>query len=497
MVRIDSEEKRKQRRLITVWSITFMIVFPFLVILGLLMRLNQAEDIDFGMDYFYAAMTLHGLGMVGILYSIAFAGLWYLLSTRYVKLNLRIGYINWILILIGFSGLVIATMVGKFASGWYLLYPLSFKGASWPAWSTMMTMVSIIILGVTWLFSAIHVIHALAKKYGGIANLLGFQYFKKDENRQEIQPIVLIATVSLLPGILAVIAGGIFAILNIAQVFEASLVFDSLMMKNLVMFFGHTQANIILYVCLGWVYALLPEFTGRPLKTNRILVLGWVVTFFFITFAFFHHMYMDFVQPIGFQYAGQFISYFSAIPATAVTMFSVISQIYRAKIKWGVVPFAFLLGVAGWAIVGFSAVVDSTISMNKVLHNTMWVPAHFHTYLLTGVVLFILGFLFYISHTQEEQYSSKAGKWGFWIFVYAAHTLIAMFFLGGMKSIPRRYSDYKGITIESIHSNGALMAHVAAIFILILLLGLLIMYFSILKRLFRQKTELDAEFITS
>lgn len=127
----------------------------------------------------------------------------------------------------------------------------------------------------------------------------------------------------------------------------------------------------------------------------------------------------------------------------------------------------------------------------------MWVPAHFHTYLLTGVVLFILGFLFYISHTKEEQYATKAGKWGFWIFVYAAHALIAMFFLGGMKSIPRRYSDYKGITIESIHSNGALMAQVAAIFITVLLIGLSVMYFSILKRLFRKKTELDADFMIS
>lgn len=472
MINISQLEKNKQKRLVQLWSITFMLVFPFLVILGILMRFNQGESVDYGLDNFYASMTLHGLRMVGILYSMAFAGLWYLLSTRYVRLNIKIGYINWILILIGFLGLVASTLIGKFAAGWYLLYPLPFKGASWESWTTATTMLSIILLGLSWLFSALHVLSSLAKQYGGLSNLLGFQYFSKSENKTEIEPLVLIATVSLTPGILAVIVGGIFSMMNFLQVFEPSLNYNALLMKNLVMFFGHTQANIILYVCLGWVYTLLPEFTGRKIKTNKLLVIAWVATFFFITLAFFHHMYMDFGQPKALQYTGQIISYFSAIPATAVSIFTVISQVYRSKVKWGVIPLSFLLGVAGWAIGGFSAVVDSTIAVNKVLHNTLWVPAHFHTYLLGGVVLFILGFLFYISHTKEEQYSSRIGRIGFWTFIIATHAFISMFFLGGVNSVPRRFADYKAIKTASVHDNGVLFANIGGVFACLVLLGL-------------------------
>lgn len=497
MLTISQEEKKKQRRLVILWSITFMIVFPFLVILGILMRLNQGETLDYGLDNFYASMTVHGLGMVGILYSMGFAGLWYLLSTRYVRLNIKIGYTNWVLILIGFLGLVFATLFGKFAAGWYLLYPLPFKGASWESWTTAMTMFSVILLGLTWLFSALHVLSALAKHYGGLTNILGFQYFKKSNDRTEIAPLVLIATVSLLPGILAVIVGGIFGVMNILQVFEPSLNYNALLMKNMVMFFGHTQANIILYVCLGWVYALLPEFTGREIKTNKLLVIGWVATFFFITLAFFHHMYMDFEQPRGLQYTGQIISYFSAIPATAVSMFTVISQVYRSKVKWGIIPLSFLLGVAGWAIGGFSAVVDSTIAVNKVLHNTLWVPAHFHTYLLGGVVLFILGFLFYISHTQEEQYTTKVGRFGFWTFIFGTHAFILMFFMGGVKSVPRRFADYKAIKTLAVQEYGVLLGNLGALFACVVLVGLFLMYVSILRGLFRQKNELDADFANS
>ncbi len=482
---IDSLELKKQKTLITLWSFTFLIIFPILIILGLLMRLNQGEVIDLGIDNFYVLMTLHGLGMAGLLYSMAFGALWYLLSTRYVRLNTQVGYFIYAAVLIGVIGIIITTLIGKFGAGWYLLYPLPFKGTFWSSWATGLTIISLIILGVAWLIGNIHVVYALVKEYGGMSNILGWQYLKKQAVERELPPIVLIAAISLIPGIIAFLAGAVFLIMFLLQHFEPGLTFDNLLVKNLIFFFGHTLVNITLYCCLGWVYALLPEYTHRDWKANKLLVYSWNATFFFILFAYFHHLYMDFVQPKPLQIAGQLASYFSAIPATAVTMFGVISQVYRSKIRWDIVPLAFLLGVAGWAIGGFAAIVDSTIYINKIMHNTLWVPGHFHTYMLTGVILFLLGYLFYIGQNKEVQSKDKLSKIGFWTFLIAAHGFIASFYAGGMNSVPRRYSDYKGIPIESTHSIGATLAQLSTIFISILLIGLFIMYISMLSKLFK------------
>ncbi|MBS1749599.1 MAG: cbb3-type cytochrome c oxidase subunit I [Bacteroidetes bacterium] len=483
MIQLNPAEIKNQRRLVIVWSITFLIAFPLLIVLGLLMRLNQGEEIKLGIDTFYVLMTLHGLGMAGVLYSMAFAGLWYLISTRYVRLSVATGYVVYFLILAGVTGLAYATLLGKFGAGWYLLYPLPFKGTFWPTWSTGLSIISLTVLGVAWIIGLVHVVYALSKEFGGFTNLLGWQYLGKKEIKRELPPIVMITTISLIPGLIAFLAGAVFLIMNLMQYFEPTLAFDTLLLKNLVFFFGHTLVNITLYCCLGWVYALLPEFTGREWKTNKVLVYSWNATFFFILFAYFHHLYMDFVQPLPFQYAGQIASFSSAIPATAITMFGVITQLYHSKIKWGIVPLMFLLGVAGWAIGGFAAVVDSTIAVNAVLHNTLWVPAHFHTYMLGGVVLFILGFLFYLSHTKEEQEKDKTAKFGFWLFVIGTHSFIATFYSGGLRSIPRRYNDYSGIPIEATHSMGAFLARLALIGIILLLIGLMVMYISILIKL--------------
>jgi len=489
MIQSEPIHLKKERRLVITWSVTFLILFPLLITLGLLMRLNQGEMIKLPINDFYALMTLHGLGMIGVLFSIAFAGLWYLISTRYARLNTTVGYFTYIVVLIGVIGLACGTLIGGFAPGWYMLYPLPFKGATWTQLSTRVSIISLLVMGIGWLVGILHLLYALVKKFGGFTNLLGWQYLRKKKDEKELPPIILIATVSLVPGVFACLAGAVFLIMYLLQSFEPALSYDVLLLKNIVMFFGHTLANIIIYCALGWVYTLLPEFTGREWKVNKVLVYSWDATFLFILFAFFHHMYMDFVQPRGMQYAGQIISYLSAVPATVVTMFGVITQLYHSKVKWGIVPLTFLIGTAGWAIGGAAAVVDSTIAMNRVLHNTLWVPAHFHTYLLTGTVLFIFGFLFYLFSGKGNKDGSKLARTGFWLFVIGGHGFLATFYFGGLSSIPRRYADYSGISISSVHNTGELLARISVWLIALLLIGLIIMYFSLFAKLLGRRIQ--------
>ena len=489
MIPLEPVELKKEKRVAITWSVTFLIVFPLLITLGLLMRLNQGEIIKLPINDFYAFMTLHGLGMIGVLFSIAFAGLWYLISTRFARLNITVGYFTYYVVLIGVIGLAFGTLIGGFAPGWYMLYPLPFKGATWTLWATRLSIISLIVTGIGWVIGILHLLYGLVKEYGEFTNLLGWQYLGKKKDKKELPPIVLIATVSLIPGVIALLAAAVFLIMYLLQSFEPALSFNVLLMKNITMFFGHTLANIIIYCALGWVYALLPEFTGREWKTNKVLVYSWNATFLFILFAFFHHMYMDFVQPIGMQYAGQIISYLSAVPATVVTMFGVITQLYHSKVKWGIIPLTFLIGVAGWAIGGGSALVDSTIAMNSVLHNTLWVPAHFHTYLLMGAILFIFGFLFYLFSENGDQEGGNFAKTGFWLFVLGGHAFLATFYFGGLSSIPRRYADYSGIEIKSVHEMGEHLAQISVWLIALLLIGLFIMYYSLFAKLFRRKIQ--------
>jgi len=484
MLALDTTEIKKHKTLVTVWGVTFLIIFPLLVTLGLLMRLNQGEVVKLNAMTFYSLMTLHGLGMAGVLFSTALGALGYLIATRYARLSVAFGYFIYGLVILGSLGLTAAALVGKYAAGWYLLYPISVQPGIGAGWAITLALVSLIVLGVAWVLGATHIVYALGKRFGGFSKLMGWQYLGKTEPKDELPSIALITTVSLIPGILSFLAGAVFLTMNFMQHFEGTLVFDPLIQKNLVFFFGHTLVNITMYMAVAWVYELTPEFTHRDWKVNKVVVYAWNATFFFIIFAYFHHLYMDFAQPTGLQYAGQIASYLSALPSTVVTMIGLGVQVYHAKMKWSIFPLAVLVGMAGWAIGGFAAVVDSTIAINKVLHNTLWVPAHFHTYMLLGVLPFIFAFLYYLAYGNAE----KKPSWGFWLFVVGAAGFLTMFYLGGLHSVPRRYSEYMSVNVNGLRAAGSQYAKIAARFIEILLLGLLVMYVSLFKNLLFRKT---------
>ena len=129
-------------------SITF-ILLPVLVLLGIFMRTVQAGGLEGLQLWFYPMMTLHGLGMVGVWYVAAMACTSEALS-RYVEPSAAIGRFALLGTLAGVVLLLASVFLGRFAAGWYFLYPLPFKG-EWPAWSAVVFLLSLTVLGATWL----------------------------------------------------------------------------------------------------------------------------------------------------------------------------------------------------------------------------------------------------------------------------------------------------------------------------------------------------------
>lgn len=477
------------RSVTQLWVWTVPALFIVLVLLGLTMRSGQAGIIHPDADYFYAVMTLHGLGMAGTAFVGGFAGMTYLLA-RYVRVNLAIMWTMYVLTVLGVVGLVIACLIGRFGPGWYLLYPLPFSAnGGWPGWALGLAILSLIVLGVAWLLGQIDVFRAVIAKYG-LTNALGWQYLRKANGpRMEIPPIVLIGAVAcLVPGILTTIDGAVLLLLYLFEWFSPSLTFDPLLLKNMVFLWGHTLVNITMYLGLAIVYELLPKYTGKPWKTNTVVALSWNAVMFLVLLAFFHHLYMDFAQPVSFQYIGQVVSYLSAVPATVVTVFGVIGQVYGSAMRWRFVPLCFYLGIIGWVIGGFAAVVDSTIAINSVFHNTLWVPAHFHTYFLAGYFLMLWGFFYEFSGATRE-YLAKVGLA---LLVAGAYGFLFMFYLGGALGVPRRYAEYTSIPIASLAADGQRMAFIAAIFVVVLIIGLLLVFGATYEGLVRRSPASEA-----
>lgn len=463
---VTEEAAPAVRRTVLLWLVTVLAVFVIMVLLGITMRLAQGRAITIELTTFYAVMTMHGLGMAGSLFSGGLAISWYI-AARYVRPSVVLMRFSWVLFVFGAGGLLVATLVGRFGAGWYALYPLPFHNPTWPQWSIGLAVVSLMVMGLGWLLCQLDLLRAIAARYG-VSNLLGWQYFTGGP-KEELPAPVLIVSVCSIAGTLATIVGAATFTMYLVRWIAPQTQLDPLLLKNTMFMFGHTIVNLAMYCGIGAIYTFLPAYTKHPWGLNKLTVAAWNATLIAVLGAYFHHLYADFAQSTTLQSVGLIASYLSTIPATAVTVFGVVSQVYGSGLRWTFTPLAFFLGIVGWVVGGLAAVIDATIAVNQVFHNTLWVPGHFHTYFVVGFVLILLGFI----HRLVGSVAERLAMTSLGAMILGGYGFVVMFYLGGLSGVPRRFASYQAISFGSIAKDGAQLAIGGSIFATLFLAGVL------------------------
>ncbi|MGE0703757.1 MAG: cbb3-type cytochrome c oxidase subunit I [Vicinamibacterales bacterium] len=468
-------DARSWRRMTLVWGLTVLVLLPVLVALGSFMRMFQANLFPaVAPDWFYAVLTLHSLGMVGAWFVGTMAGISYLLS-KYTRPSLAVARFAYVGTILGVVLLIACTLVGRFGAGWYFLFPLPlYAQGVWSPWATWTFFAALATLGVCWMIWTLDLLRAIARRYSlGTALCL---HYLAGRTSPEVPPMILISTVSLIANLAGFLAAVIVIVLFGVQALGVDV--DPLLMKNLTFFFGHLLVNVTMYLGVAMVYELLPTYAGRPWKTSRVVATAWGALLFLIFFAYFHHLYMDFAQPRWVQTFGQISSYLLSVPAAVVSIFGTLALVYASKMRWRLASMLFFLGIMGWGVGGIAAVIDSTVEFNVRFHNTLWVPAHFHTYYLMGVVLIVLGFIDHFSQdlSRAGEIASRT-KWTVLLLVVGGYGFLAMFYWGGAHSVPRRFAVYP----EEV-AQGVLHARIALGFIAVLFVGILLYLWETGKR---------------
>lgn len=296
--------------------------------------------------------------------------------------------------------------------------------------------------------------------------------------KSDTPPFILITTVTIIGVIACLIAGVMLLILFYLQYFFG-IKSDALLAKNLTFLFGHTLVNEMLYLGIATLYELFPSLVGKPpYKTKSYVALAWNAVLLIVLLAYFHHLYMDFVQPLPFQFIGQIASWVAPIPAAAVTIFTVLTTVFGSGVRWNLPMSLFYLGTLFWAIGGIGAILDATIVNNFVLHNTLWVPAHFHTYNLLGNVLFSMAFIAWFFKETTGDFSPP--RLFLPMYIIGGVCFAFMFYLGGAFSVMRRVDKYP----DFIHV-GTILAFLGAGFALIVMLSFVVFFAYSLRKSLR------------
>ncbi|HVA38657.1 MAG TPA: cbb3-type cytochrome c oxidase subunit I [Candidatus Dormibacteraeota bacterium] len=468
------EERGISSRVMWLYLGTGLAVFALMAVLGLTMRMAQATWISLDPTMFYAIMTLHGAGMITSMALCGMGGLWSLMYREH-RMRPSVAYWAYGLVVAGVVAVLLSVFPGKFGAGWTFLYPLPFIGATWPSWATGLFLIGIALVTAGWIVWCIQMFGCVVSAYGGLRGALAWDlvFHPKEfaaSGREAPPPQAFAALVASVDGLLAGAAGMLIGVALIVRWLSPSTVLDPLWAKNLTFFFGHTFANLTIYMAIAFVYVGLPRYVDREWHTSQVLAVAWWGTLLFVATAYFHHLYMDFVQPRSVQYVGEVASYLAAFPPAIVTVFGGVLLVYRSRMRWTLGSLFMYAGMAGWIVGGFGAVLDATIPINSILHNTLWVPAHFHTYLLEGVLLFVLGWVFHNLEERSGAATSALVRWiaGLGIFGGGAIFLLG-FYVGGADGVPRRYAMQPppGPEISAWASTGAIILLAGLVVVLV------------------------------
>ncbi len=438
------------------------LVYVLMMTLGLVMRMTQATWIGVTPDIFYQVMTAHGAGMVGISGLAGSAVMWYFLR-RHVELTTAILWANLAFFLTGVVLILGGIFLGGYAGGWTFLFPLPSHGTgAWGTSGAASYLIGLLLIGVGFLLLYLDVARAIISKFGSLAKGLGWpQLFANDTSEPPPAPVVA-ATMVLIVNIAGILAGAVVLVLMLVNLFMPEFEVDALLTKNLIYFFGHVFINASIYQAVIAVYEILPEYTNRPWKVNKVFLGAWTASTLMVMAVYPHHLLMDFVMPTWMLVMGQIISYTSGFPILVVTAFGALTIVHRSGIKWDMVSGLLFLAVFGWAVGVIPAVIDGTIAVNNVMHNTMWVPGHFHMYLVVGLVSMLFGFQYYL--TNQGGKTGLIDKVAFWAYAIGGIAFSASFLVSGYYSVPRRWAAHmpEWISLSAIGSVIAIVVLVAA-----------------------------------
>ena len=428
------------KRLLLAFWVTGFAALLVGVTIGVLQGANYAGINLYGylqpfLKTYYQGLTLHGVLNAFVFTFFTISGWLIYLPARElgVRPNMGLSWATYALMLLG-TLMAAYAMFDNSSSILYTFYP-PLKGSAW------------FYIGIT-----LVVVASLLP----LPVVLGMRARWKRAHPGEPTPLVtFMSSTTLLMWLLAALgaaAEAVFLLDPWALGLRSTI--DPLLARTLFWWTGHPIVYYWLMPGYISIYALLPRQSGGKLVSDPLARLAFLLLFVFSVPVGTHHQYTD--PGIGPVIKGivTALTLSVAIPSLITAFTVALSLEYAGRRRggrgamgwWFALPWrdasvaAQVLALVSFIFGGAGGIVNASWQLDNVVHNTLWIPAHFHLTVGTMTVLVFMGVSFWLlPHlTGRRLHSPKLALWSVWLWFIGLMTWGFAGHWAGMDGVPRR-----------------------------------------------------------
>jgi cytochrome c oxidase subunit 1 len=213
-----------------------------------------------------------------------------------------------------------------------------------------------------------------------------------------------------------------------------------LLWQHLFWFFGHPEVYIAILPAMGMCSQLLSVFSRKPIFGYKAMVYAILGIGFLGFMVWGHHMFMSGMSPYT-AFAFSIMTMAIGVPS-AIKTFNWLGTLMHGRIRFAS-PMLFAIGFVSLFVTGgISGPFLAQPVLDIQLHDTYFVPAHFHLIMGVASIFGIFAATYYwFPKMFGRMMNESMARWHFWFSFIGTYAIFMPMHYLGMAGMPRRYSQ--------------------------------------------------------
>ncbi len=220
---------------------------------------------------------------------------------------------------------------------------------------------------------------------------------------------------------------------------------NAMMYVNLIWTWGHPEVYILVLPAFGIFSEVVSTFSQKRIFGYASMVAATASITILSFLVWLHHFFTMGASADVNAFFG-IMTMIIAVP-TGVKIFNWLFTMYRGRVRFTTPMWWFFGFIALFTMGGMAGVLMAVPAADFQLHNSLFLVAHFHTMIVSGVLFGLFaGFIYWFPKYAGYTLNERIGRWAFWCWLIGFVLAFGPLYILGFMGATRRLYHYPAAT---------------------------------------------------